>query len=261
MSQNDKINEENNVIGSFVGFVLLSENHWDKNKFINDFKTDWGIELIDNSDDDVVVIRVGDMTLAASFIPVPVPDGEAEQNAAANYMWKGAVEAAKNHKAHILVAVLGDKADLLERGKLFTKAASSLLKQENAIAIYTEEAVFEPDFYREVASMMQDDEEALPILDWIWFGVYRTEEYSGIYTYGMKKFEKEEIEVYADADLNDIRNFMLEIVSYLLDCDVTLQDGETISFSEEEEKLSITFSDGIALEGKTLKIEYPQNRE
>ena len=38
---------------------------------------------------------------------------------------------------------------------------------------------------------MQQDDEALPILDWVWFGVYRTEECAGIYTYGMRKFGKE----------------------------------------------------------------------
>lgn len=257
MSQNEEIKEENDGTGAFVGFVLLSENHWDKKQFINDFKTDWGIELIDNSDDGAVVVGVGDMTLVASLMPAPVPDGEAEQNAAFNYMWKDAEEVAKSHKAHILVSVLGKNDDPLETGKLFTKAVSSLLNQENAIAVYTDGAVFQPEFYRDVSSMMRDDEEALPILNWIWFGIYRTDEYSGIYTYGMKKFGKEEIEVYADADLSDIRDFLLDIVAYLLDCDVTLQDGETIGFTEDQ-KLSITFSDGIALEGKTLKIEYPQ---
>lgn len=47
----------------------------------------------------------------------------------------------------------------------------------------------------------------------------------------MRKFGKEEIEVYADADLNDIRNFMLNIVEYVLCNDATLKDGETIGFS------------------------------
>ena len=109
-----------------------------------------------------------------------------------------------------------------------------------------------------VASIMQQDDEALPILDWVWFGVYRTEECAGIYTYGMRKFGKEEMEVYAaNADLNDVRDFLLDIVTYVLDCDVTLNDGETIGFSEEQ-KLRITLSDAVALDGKSLKLEYPQ---
>ena len=42
----------------------------------------------------------------------------------------------------------------------------------------------------------------------------------------------------------------------ILSDDVTLQDGETIGFSEEQ-KLAITLSEGIALDGMTLKLEYP----
>ena len=69
---------------------------------------------------------------------------------------------------------------------------------------------------------------------------------------------KEEMEVYAaNADLNDVRDFLLDIVTYVLDCDVTLNDGETIGFSEEQ-KLRITLSDAVALDGKSLKLEYPQ---
>lgn len=74
----------------------------------------------------------------------------------------------------------------------------------------------------------------------------------------MRKFGKEEMEVYAaNADLNDVRDFLLDIVTYVLDYDVTLNDGETIGFSEEQ-KLRITLSDAVALDGKSLKLEYPQ---
>ena len=98
----------------------------------------------------------------------------------------------------------------------------------------------------------------MPILDWVWFGVCRTDEYIGIYTYGMRKFGKEEMEVYAtNANLNEVRDFLLDIVTYVLDSDVTLKDGDTIGFSEEQ-KLRVTLSDAVALGGKSLKLEYPQ---
>lgn len=251
------MNQEDNATGAFVASVLLSQNEWDKKRLINDCRTDWNIELSDGDNDDALVATIGDMTLVMAIMPAPVPNEEAEYYASANYMWEGAVEAARLHKAHILVSVLGKGADLVERGKLFTKVVSSCLKQEYAIAVYTDGVVFQPIFYREVASLMQQDEDALPVLDWVWFGVHRTNDYAGIYTFGMRKFGKEEMEVYADADLNDIRDFLLDIVTYILDCDVTLKDGETIGFSEEQ-KLGITLSDGIALEGKSLKLEYPQ---
>lgn len=252
------MSKEDNLTGTFVASVLLSENKWDIKKLVNDCITDWNIELSGNNDGGSLVAMMGEITLVVALMPTPVPNEEAEYYASANYMWKNAVEAAKSHKAHILISVLGKDADLLEAGKLFTKVVSSCLKQDHAIGVYTDGAVFQPQFYREVASFMQQDKDALPILDWVWFGVCRTDEYTGIYTYGMRKFGKEEMEVYAtNANLNDVRDFLLDIVTYVLDSDVTLKDGDTIGFSEEQ-KLRVTLSDAVALGGKSLKLEYPQ---
>ena len=247
----------------FVGFVLLSEPSWDREQFINDLKKDWDIDAapaIEDEEDekyrDILVLELDGMRLAVSFMDMPVPNGEAETYAAANYMWPEAVETTKKHRAQILVAVLGEDAGPFERGKLFTKAVSSCLLQKHALAVYTDGAVFQPEFYRDFSMMMKD--EALPVMNWVWFGIYRDKKQAGIYTYGMKKFGRDEIEVYTDteqADFNEIRSFMLDIVTYILESDVTLNDGETIGFTEDQ-KLPITRSKGIALDGQTLKIGY-----
>ena len=95
-------------------------------------------------------------------------------------------------------------------------------------------------------------------MNWIWFGIYCDEKQEGIYTYGMKKFGKDEMEVYVDksgANLNEVREFLMSIVAYVLESDVILHDGETIGFSENQ-RLPITRSKGVALEGDTLKIGY-----
>ena len=75
-------------------------------------------------------------------------------------------------------------------------------------------------------------------------------------TYGMERFGKDEMEVLdADAQPSDVRNFLLDLVSYVLESGVTLHDGETIGFSAED-KHTITRSAGVFLPGLTLKIEY-----
>ena len=104
---------------------------------------------------------------------VRAADNEAEINAENNYMWPEAVEVAKAHKAHIMVAVLGEEEKLLERGKLFTKAMAVCCKQKYATGVYTSGVVFEPRFYEGLAYMIKEDE--LPIFNWIWFGLYRSE--------------------------------------------------------------------------------------
>ena len=262
--EDDADEEETDHKGSFAGSVLLSKAEWDKEQLIRDLREEWGIvdeepdegdEDVENSDD-AVVMRVGNMMLIVTLFHGHIPDNEAEINAENNYMWPEAVEVAKAHKAHIMVAVLGEEEKLLERGKLFTKAMAVCCKQKYATGVYTSGVVFEPRFYEGLADMLKEDE--LPIFNWVWFGLYRSEGGLNGYTYGMDVFGKEEMEVLnTDAEPEELRDFLASLASYVLACDVTLQDGETIGFSADD-KHTITRSPGISLpeEQMTLKIGY-----
>ena len=262
--EDDADEEETDHKGSFAGSVLLSKAEWDKEQLIRDLREEWGIvdeepdegdEDVENSDD-AVVMRVGGMMLIVTLFHGHIPDNEAEINAENNYMWPEAVEVAKAHKAHIMVAVLGEEEKLLERGKLFTKAMAVCCKQKYATGVYTSGVVFEPRFYEGLADMLKEDE--LPIFNWVWFGLYRSEGGLNGYTYGMDVFGKEEMEVLnTDAEPEELRDFLASLASYVLACDVTLQDGETIGFSADD-KHTITRSPGVSLpeEQMTLKIGY-----
>ena len=262
--EDDADEEETDHKGSFAGSVLLSKAEWDKEQLIRDLREEWGIvdeepdegdEDVENSDD-AVVMRVGNMMLIVTLFHGHIPDNEAEINAENNYMWPEAVEVAKAHKAHIVVAVLGEEEKLLERGKLFTKAMAVCCKQKYTTGIYTSGVVFEPRFYEGLADMLKKDE--LPIFNWVWFGLYRSEGGLNGYTYGMDVFGKEEMEVLnTDAEPEELRDFLASLASYVLACDVTLQDGETIGFSADD-KHTITRSPGVSLpeEQMTLKIGY-----
>ena len=253
--------DESDHTGVFTGFVLLSKGEWDKEQFIRDMKEKWDIavdeyDASEEKDDDALVFEVGDMVAAVSLATYPIPNGEAELNAENNYMWEDAVKVAKEHCAHIMVAVLGKEENLLEKGKLYTKVVAACCRQEYATGIYTSGVVFEPRFYEGFADMMQDGE--LPIFNWIWFGLWRNENGMNGHTYGMDVFGKDEMEVLGtDAKPSDLRDFLASLVSYVLENDVELHDGETIGFAADD-KHTITRSPGVGLpeEQMTLKISW-----
>ena len=253
--------DESDHTGVFTGFVLLSKAEWDKEQFIRDMKEKWDIavdeyDASEEKGDDALVFEVDDMLAAVSLAAYPIPGGEAEGDAENNYMWEDAVKVAKEHRAHLMVAVLGKEEDLLEKGKLFTKVVAACCRQEYATGIYTSGVVFEPRFYEGFADMMQEDE--LPIFNWIWFGLWRDENGMNGYTYGLDSFGKEEMEVLGtDAKPSDLRDFLASLVSYVLENDVELHDGETIGF-DADDKHTITRSPGVGLpeEQMTLKISW-----
>ena len=251
---------KNEVKGAFCGSVLLLENVWDKDQLISDLKADWGIEIPkeDTEDEDTIVTDFDKCRIVISKFPAPVPNEEAEINAENNWMWEEAVEVTKTHKAHIVVAILGDEEDLISRGLLYTKIMATCCKQEKAIGVFTSGVVFEPSYYMKSAEMIRDGE--LPIFTWVWFGLYRTENGLSTYTYGMKDFGKLELEILdADEEAGKLLSFISAIASYILQDDVKLKDGETIGLSEEDIH-QITLSKGVALPEKTLKISYEKKK-
>lgn len=250
-------------LGAFVASVLMKDPKWDKSMFLRDLSEAWGIDAAESGENsgkeaspDILFADIDEQTrLIVTLMPGPVPNGEAEHFAQANYLWPEAVETVKGHQAHLLVAVLGESA-LRKRAMTFVKAVDACLAQEGVLAVYTDGAVFQPEFYHDFAAMMKEGE--LPLPDLVWFGLARDGEAIGVYTFGLRKFGKEEMEVYVEedqADFGDLRDFLMNMAAYVLDSDVVLHDGETIGYSAEQ-KLAITRSKGIALDGYTLKIEY-----
>ena len=229
------------------GFVLLKENRFDPARFLHTLQHEWGISPDEDegitNEDGILNFNVNGLLCALSLMPAPLPDGEAEQNAAFNYYWPEAVEETAKHQAHILLVVmpLGETdATPVDVMALYSKLACAALADENSIGIYTSGTVFAPDFYRDVCSSLHENE--LPIPAWIFIGLYGSEEGSSAYTIGLEPA--------------DLHAFLCNISDYLISQNVTLQDGETIGFSAEE-KLSITRSPAVAgVAEETLKIDY-----
>ena len=245
-----------NTGGNFNGFVLMDTHQFDVMEVVQQIKDDWGIEAEVTQDEDAsenaVVFDVDGMLAAISFIDALVPDGEAEYFAKSNFFWKEAVDVTKQHVAQILLVVLGHDRTAEEAGILFVKIASSALKCGHALGIYTSGTVFQPEMY--IRSAEEIKEGGFPLANLIYFGLYYDEGKLNGYTYGMKNFHKEEMEVLqVDMDIEELLDFLFDIAYYVITSNVVLKDGETIGFSAEQ-KLPITYSQGVAIEGNSLKI-------
>lgn len=267
MEQARRAEEQKENPGTFINYVLLKEAKWDREALLRDLKETWGIEdEPDGSDeddeedkdgeetDDVFLISYQGAMIAVSFLPAPIPNGEAEEAASKNFMWPHGAEQVKGHAAHLLIAVLGKKLPPVECGILLAKAVTSACRQDGVLGIYTGEVVYAPDYYLRFSGML---EEALfPIYNLVWIGLYNGRKGLCAYTGGMRCFGYDEMEVLdSQADAQTLHGFLSDIANYVITADVVLQDGETIGFSEEQ-KLPITKSRGAAVEGDSLKIEF-----
>lgn len=195
---------------------MLEKPEFDFEQLISELKTKWDIEVGDYElEDGSLVFECDDNLLSVALMEAPIPDGEAEYFAEANYMWPEAVETTKKHQAHLVVLTLNRNGNSFEAAAIFSMLVSSCLNQKSVLGIYTSGTVFQPKFYDEVAALMKKGDVPVPI--WVYVGLGRTEEGNAGYTYGMDAFGKMEMEILDSSHtLEEIQSFLYYVAEYLL---------------------------------------------
>ncbi len=243
--------ESTNYSETIVGFVLLERDDCDFDLFIRNMKNEWDIEIEERPEEGNLFFEVNGMQVVCAHIAAPVPDREVEENAKLNILWREAEQVTSRHQSQIIVSVL-NATNAIEGHVLFTQTASALLQLDHALAIYMAPLVVEARQYVETSHGIKHDE--LPVSLWIFIGLFQNAEGASAYTYGLRNFGKEEMEIIQSSEsLSDVFEMMFMTTTYVVENDVTLHDGETLGFSAEQ-KLSISLSKGVATEGNSLKI-------
>jgi hypothetical protein len=241
-----------------LGMILLRDaNTFNIDTFCKDFLSFYGDPIHESTgDNSAFVFKVDGEMIAVAHMPVPIPSDDIQGTAQYAYNWETALEDTEQHKSHLLVSLMQGSQDQIKRFKIFTKVICSLLRTTNSIGVYKgNQSLLIPteDYLSEAESM---SEEHLPINLWIYFGIRTTDKGKSGYTYGLKEFNKTEMEVLnSSKTLEEIRDFLFNITHYVLEYDVTFKDGETCGVSEEE-RITISISKGKYVAGDTLKLAY-----
>lgn len=241
-----------------LGMVMLNdESSFDVDRFANDLKAAYEHDIKEpTGDSGSFVFTLDGEMVAIAHIDVPIPIGDIEGTAQYAYNWQTALEDTKDHKSHLIVSLMQGGQDQVKRFKIFTQVLCSLLRTTNAIGVYkgNQSLLISKDDYLNEAEAMS--EEYLPLNLWIYFGLRVTDNGNSGYTYGLKEFNKTEMEIVnSSRTLEEIRGFLFNITHYVLDYDVAFQDGQTVGGSEEE-KIAISLSKGKFVDGDTLKLAF-----
>ncbi len=256
--------ERKKTPGTFLNFVLLEKPEWDKAALVTELKEHWGIEdepdddddKADDDSDDILIISYQGAMISVALMPGPIPEGEVVAAASSNYMWPEGQEVVRRQQAHLMIAVMGQLMPPLDGGSLLVKLVAAVCQQPGALGVYANDTVYPVDYYQHFAGML--DEDAFPIFNLVWFGLYKDKGGLCGYTNGLSQFGYDEIEVLnTAAQPSELHDFLSSVAGYVLECEAVLQDGETIGFTEEQ-KLPITKSRGVAVDGDSLKIAFPE---
>ena len=241
--------------------MFKGDRGYSLDKVIQDLKSYWGLKVGEiEGDDNTATFKIDEELAALALIPAPIPAAEFESIYNYSYLWKDAEKEIQEHTQHAIVSLLGlgSNTPAVERYSLLSKLNASILRTcETAIGIYqgASTLLLPKNLYIDFTDLLLDEDDILPIQLWVYIGIINSDEKSSVYTYGMKEFGKSEIEI-IDANMkgSELYDFLLPVLDYVLQQDVTLQHGETIGFTEEQ-KIKITESKAVYLDGNSLKLE------
>jgi len=228
---------------------------YDLNAAISHLNNFWNLDIQKpEGDKNSAVIKMNGYMIAIAFMPAPVPGDDIEGTAQYAYNWPKALEELKDHTGHAIVSVIGGSSSAKERYSTLTMLLHAILSTSNAVGVYqgNETLLIPKGQYLEFSGMLKDG--GIPVPLWVYIGLRKNGDKNSVYTFGLKSFGKKELEIIDSTENMDaLYDFVLNICSYIISSDVTLNPGETFGYTAEQ-KISISSAKGAFTEGEVLRL-------
>jgi hypothetical protein len=215
---------------------------------------------IDRGDEDVFSFNVGDEFLALIHIPAPYPAKDLEGPIATSWMWprQPPIENVKQHRSHLLITMTGGATDPVRRRLTLTAVTALAAKQPGVMAVYWPEStlvIFPPVFVNMAEKINSPD--APPLYLWVDLRAFRNEDgTTGLFTTGLAPLGHMEIEIPTiDMGIGELREWLLNIMYYLLENGPVLKDGQTIGVSAEHQIRIRHCPSSFGHPGKVIRLE------
>ncbi|MEO6522850.1 MAG: DUF4261 domain-containing protein [Mucilaginibacter sp.] len=234
--------------------IFNNNDSYQVDKIIENLKSHWGLEVTEVAGDNTTTsFMIDGETVAIAYMPVPIPWDDIEGTAKYAYNWSNALTDLREHTGHAFVTIMAGKKSPLERYKILSKLLYSTLITSGSIGVYQgSQSLLIPR--SQYLATIEEAGGSIPVALWIYIGLRKPTSGNNAYTYGLKDFEKNEIEIIdSELSLEELYDFLLNITSYIISNDITLKSGETIGFTAEQ-KIPITLSKGEQVTGESFKL-------
>lgn len=225
-------------------------------KVVDYLKSYWNVTATDiNGDNNAATFTIKGEMVALAAMNVQIPWVEIQGTAQYAYNWITAEKDLENHNSHNIVTVISSYNSDIERFKIFTKVLSSILATTNCIGVYqgTQSLLIPKEQYLDSADALKQNK--IPFDLWIYIGLRKTDSGNNAYTYGLTSFDKLEMEfINCKLELQEMYEFLGNICAYVINSNVKFKNGETLGYTVDQ-KIKISQSKGIFVEGQTLKLE------
>lgn len=216
----------------FNGIVLLSDDHFDKEKLLRDLWQIWrlNVQNIENATAGVptLIFTCEQCRVMISLQSRPVGEPRLASYIQSPFRRKGGFNPVHRHQAHIIIAMLPMvRKTQLEQACLFTRIMDALSCQESTLGIFCGHIVYHPGYYHDYAQVLQHGE--LPVWLWLWYEKSGSGADFTLRTRGMDMFGKEELELTDPHDHEMVAlAFLGEAAALIIKEDLKLTEGSFV---------------------------------
>jgi hypothetical protein len=213
---------------------------------------------IGREDSNVFGFQLADDIFACVLIDVPAPS-DVEGPLETAWMWpkEFPISKVKKHRAHLLMTMTGGKASRVERRLVMTAVTALAANQPGVLAVWWMEAtqVLYPPVFIEMAREFNAPDK-VPLYLWVDVRIFGNEDGTlGMFTTGLKPLGLMELEIpRIEIDPEELREWTMSIMYYMMDKGPVLLDGQTIGMTEDH-KMKIKHRAGsFGQGGKVIRL-------
>jgi hypothetical protein len=194
---------------------------------------------INRDKEDVFSFSVGDESFACLHMNTQYPD-DLEGPIATTWLWprEPSIENVKQHRSFLHITMMGGAEDPVRRRLTLTAVTALAAKQSGVMAVYWGDAslVIFPRLFIEMAEEINTPQSP-PLYLWVDLRAVRNEDgTTGLLTIGLAKLGHMEIEIpRIKMEIGELREWLRDIICYLLENGPVLLDGQTIGMSAEQQ--------------------------
>lgn len=213
----------------------------------------------------LLTFTIGEFTAAATLVDRPIPWAQLEGPCATAWYWPRATAAMRDHRAHLLVALVDEGGSAVQKAAHLTRLTAALTAAGPSLGAFwgPGRLVHDAEAFCEQAVQMADDD--LPLFLWIDFRIEKIDdpamgEAVQLYTTGLEALGQSELEAprYAGS-AQELLNHAYNLAHYLLDQRKLVRDGDTIGLTEEIQVTARRSPSMLGGELEVLRLEFERS--
>lgn len=179
---------------------------------------------------------VGGIDVLAALMPMPVPEGEADEATERSLSGFGGSWTLPEHRAHLVVAQQKVKGTKLADLTAFTRVVAAIVRATNAVGVYWGEggATHHPEFVVNIAHT------ELPLPIWVGVSVASTDQGQELLSVGMKQLGLPDLLLFSPEVDGAVFEFFYDLLAYVTRRGKRLPEGDSVGRTEKE-KLKVHY--------------------